>query len=161
MKGAAAPGDVQQSLFHFLHIDGMLLEWPLHSPLLCSYRPQLHFKHFFFFSISAAKSEPAATPPPQIQVPQKKIQQVFTAQGHEGKKKKLNPRPNIEALFFTYHTAFWDLPAVVFLHFNSISPVFVALIYISCSIFWLRCAEVDALMAQKLSCTHMTPWEHR
>lgn len=77
------------------------------------------------------------------------------------KKKKLNPRPNIEALFFTYHTAFWDLPAVVFLHFNSISPVFVALIYISCSIFWLRCAEVDALMAQKLSCTHMTPWEHR
>lgn len=104
VKGAAAPGDVQQSLFHFLHIDGMLLEWPLHSPLLCSYR--LHFKHFFFlFSISAAKSEPAATPPPQIQVPQKKIQQVFTAQGHE-EKKKLNPRPNIEALFFTYHTAF-------------------------------------------------------
>lgn len=58
----------------------------LSSPLLLS-APAALQTFFFFFSISAAKSEPAATPPPQIQVPQKKIQQVFTAQGHEEKKK--------------------------------------------------------------------------
>lgn len=52
-----------------------LPEWPLRS--LASYRPSCTSN--IFFPISATKSEPAAKPPPQTQVPL----QVFTAQGHE------------------------------------------------------------------------------
>lgn len=46
-----------------------MLEWPLSSPP-SSYRPSCTANIFFFFSISATKPAPAATPPPQMQVPQ-------------------------------------------------------------------------------------------
>lgn len=51
-KGAAvAPGahsDQLESTVWFLHIDGLLLEWPLHSLLLCSPRPSCTSNIFFF-----------------------------------------------------------------------------------------------------------------
>lgn len=63
------------------------------------------------------------------------------------KKKKFNPWPETKE---SYSSSLTTQPSEMFhcsgFPFNSIPPVFVALIHVSCSIFWLGCAEVVVLI---------------
>lgn len=116
------------------------MAFTLSTPLLFS--PQLHFKNFFF-PISAAKSELAATPPPQNTGSADKSSKFLQLKDVN----IFNPVPNIEALFFTYcslmksFTAlfFWGFFLPILIYF----PISVALFYISCSISFLRCIKFN------------------
>lgn len=117
VKGAAVPkiGILLQDcstislipLFHFLpmsDIDGDVARTAALSSL-SSYRPSCTSN--IFFSIPAPKSEPTATPPPQLQVSSDKSSKFLQLKDI---KIKFNPWLNIEIFLFTYHTAFWDAP---------------------------------------------------
>lgn len=85
------------------------------------------------FSISAIKSEPEAAAPPQMQVCCRNPACFHNPR----KEEKSNPRSKIVMLSLSLsHTAYEKHSTAQFqLEINVISPVFAALIHISCSSF--------------------------